>query len=68
MEQYTSHSPRRRECWKGHDSKANVRSAIRYARRYNAELRIFMAGTNGGFDAYTEIPSADWDAHFVDEA
>jgi hypothetical protein len=68
MERFVSHSPSRRECWKGHGDKASVRKSIAYARRHPwvTDLRIFAAGTSTGYDAFIEIPAAEWDEAFAE--
>lgn len=67
MEPYFSRSPWRRVTWRGHDNKKNVRSAIRYAREYNQDLRIFAVGQQDGWVTYTEVPAEQWDAYFAEE-
>lgn len=65
-EPFISHDPVRREPWKGHEHKAAVRSAIRYAREYGRDLRIWALDRYED-TVYAEVHSADWDAFFAQQ-
>lgn len=63
MEQWISHEPNRRDCWKGHPSKKGVRLAIARARAHGRSLRLFTyLATDPG--VFIEIPADDWDDRF----
>lgn len=68
MEQYISYSPPRRECWKGHATKAGVRRAIGYARRHPwaPGLRLFVSEHSPTGVILVEIPAAEWDETFTE--
>lgn len=67
MDQFISHVPGRRGCWKGHATKKNVRNVIRA--NFGTDLRIFERGDAGlPTLEYVEIPASEWDTYFAKEA
>lgn len=68
MDTYITRSLGRRETWKGHDSEKNVRSAIRYARKYRSDLVVYrLVLAIDGTPMYHKIGEDLWDSVFFAE-
>ncbi|MEU1074335.1 MULTISPECIES: hypothetical protein [unclassified Streptomyces] len=65
MDPYISHSPWRREDWKGHATKKAVRQAIAYDRGRD-RLSIFVLDHTPAGPVYELAPREQWDALFTD--
>lgn len=62
-EKWISRHDWRRETWKGHNTKKDVRAAIRYNKGRSSILEIWELLDSG---EYVKIPRSDWEWRFKD--